>query len=65
MLNEDAGEGVGIETVIVRHHLDDTREVGKEIALVLVGQDGRDGGRVKLDVVVVNLDEVHVDVFRD
>lgn len=58
MLLEELPHRVGAEILAVGYHVDDAREVGEEVALVPVGQDGGDGGVVKLDVLVVHLDEV-------
>lgn len=48
-----------VEVLILRHHLDETRQVRKQVALVPVRKDCRDGGRVELDFIVVHLDKVY------
>lgn len=65
VLLEDSLERVRVERVVVGHHLNDSSQVGKQVALVAVCQDGRDSGVVKLDIFVVDLDKVHVEVFGD
>ena len=58
MLAQNLLQRIRVEAVVVGHHLDDARQVGHEVALVAVGQQGGHGGGVKLNVVVVDLDKV-------
>lgn len=51
-------ECVAVEILVVRNHLDQPREIRKEVSLVAVRQDGRDGRVVELNLGVVNLDEM-------
>lgn len=63
--SQDLLERLGGKWLLVGHHLNDSSHVGKEFALVAVGQQRRHGGRVELDFVVVHLDEVYGRVFLD
>ena len=65
MFVEELPQRVGAEILPVGYHVDDTGKVGKEVALVPVGQDRGDGGVVKLDILVVYLDEVNRGVSAD
>lgn len=65
MLLQELLQGGGAEAVLVGDHLDDARQVGAEVALVPVGQDGGHGGVVKLNVLVVDLDKVDGGVALD
>lgn len=58
VLAQNLLQRVRVEAVVVGHHLNDARQVGHEVALVAVGQQGGHGGGVKLNVVVVDLDKV-------
>lgn len=58
VLLQNALERARVKAVVVGHHFDNACEVGDEIALVAVCQKGRHGSRVKLNVVVVDLDEM-------
>ncbi len=58
LLGKQLPEVVCVEVGLIGDHLEDARHVGKEIALVPVGEDGRDAGVVELDVLEVYLDEV-------
>lgn len=63
MLVEEPPERVAGDGVFIRDQLDDASEVGNEIALVAVCQDGWHCRRVELDVVVVHLDEAHLAIL--
>lgn len=65
MLLQDLGQRGSAESVIVRDHLDETRHVGEEVALVMVGEEGGHGRGLELDVLVVDLDEVNRGVRLD
>lgn len=58
VLLEDSPERGRVEAVVVGHHLNDTGEVGNEVALVAVGEKRGHRCGIKLNVVVVDLDEV-------
>lgn len=60
-----AAECVVVVLVLAGQHLDQTRQISEQVALVAVGQDGRDGGVVKFNVVVMDLDKVDVRESRD
>ena len=64
MFFEDLFESRGIEDGIIRDQSDDVGEVCKEVALVLVGEDGWHTSCLELDVFVVDLDKVDVWILR-
>lgn len=55
----------GSKGLVVGNHLNQSRQVRKEISLVSVGEHSRHGGVVKLDLLVVDLDKVNVGVGLD
>ena len=64
MLPEQSLQRLGAERIIVGNHLDDSCEVGKEVSLVLVGEDCRHAGIVELDLFVVDLNKVNSGMSR-
>jgi len=65
LLGKQLPEVVGVEVGLVGNHLEDAGHVGKEIALVPVGEDRGDASVVELDVLEVYLDEVDGGVRAD
>lgn len=59
MLPEQRQQRIAVKVGLLGDQLDQAGQVGEEVALVAVGEDGGDGSVVELDVVVVDLDEVH------
>lgn len=65
VLLEDLFQGLGAKVLVIWHHLDDTGQVGKQVALVSVGQNGRHRGIVEFNILVVDLDEMNRRVGLD
>lgn len=63
MLLKQLLERIGVKIFVLRNHVDDARHVCNEVALVLVGQDCRDGSIVEFNILVVDLDKVDVGIF--
>jgi len=59
MLAQDILQSRGIEQRIVGDLVNDISQVGEEVALVLVREDGGHAGVVELDGFVVDAHEVH------
>lgn len=55
---EQPFERVTVEILVVRNHLDQPGKVRKEVSLVAVREDRRDGCVVELHLGVVDLDEM-------
>jgi len=62
VLDKQPFERVGVKILVIGEQLYQSRQVGKEIALVPVCEDGRHSGVVEVDVLVVDLDEVNFGV---
>ena len=65
MLLKHLHQSRGIKYRIIRNLINDVRQIGKQIALVLVAQDGGDTSGVEFNVVVVDFDEVDGGVGGD
>lgn len=59
VLLEDLFQGLGAKVLVIGHHLNNARQVGKQVSLVSVGQNGRHRGIVELNILVVDLDEMN------
>jgi hypothetical protein len=59
VLPQDGLEGAGVRGGVGGEVVDDVGQVGEEVALVLVREDGRHAGVVELDVLVGDAHEVH------
>jgi hypothetical protein len=62
MLSQDSLQRSGIKYTVVWNLVDDVGEVCKEVALILVSENGRDTCVVELDIFVVDSDEVNIGV---
>ncbi len=65
LLVEEFSQVVGVELVLVWHHLQDASQVGKKVPLVSVCENRRHASIVELDVLEVNLDKVDGRVVAD
>ena len=65
MALEELLERVGVEVLVFGDHLNDTGEIGDQVALVPVRQDGRYCRVVELDVLIVYFDKVNGGVLAD
>lgn len=63
MLLQDGLEGGRVEGCVGGDLVDDVSQVGEEVALVAVGEDGGHAGVVELDILVVHAHEMHGSVF--
>lgn len=65
VLLEDLFQGLGAKVLVVWHHLNDAGQVGEQVSLVSVGQNGRHCGIVEFNILVVDLDEMNRRVGLD
>jgi hypothetical protein len=59
VLLQDGFEGGRLDGGVSRQMVDDVGQVGEEVALVLVRQDGGHASVVELDILIGHADEVH------
>jgi hypothetical protein len=64
MLLQNTLQSLAVDGSVGGQLVDDVGQVGEEVALVAVGEDGRHAGVVKLDVLVGYAHEVHGCVLR-
>lgn len=62
---EEVLQGRSAEALVIGDQLDDTSEVGEQVSLVAVGQNGGHSRGVKFNVLVVDLDKMNVRVGLD
>ncbi len=65
VFSQDAFQGAGIKIGVVGDLVDDVSEVGEEVPLVFVGEDGGHAGVVEFDGFVMNTDEVDLGMSCD
>lgn len=65
LLVKELSQIVGVELILVWHHLQDAGQVGKQIPLVPICENRRDAGIIELDVLEVDLDKVDGRVGAD
>jgi len=65
LLNEELLERISVKLVLVRNQFQDASQVDKEIALVAICKNGRYTCRFKLEVQIMDLDEVDSRVGAD
>jgi len=58
VLDKEVVERIIVEFLVVGKHFHQPGQVGKEIPLVPIGEDGWNRGVVEFDLFVVDLDEV-------
>lgn len=62
MLLKELLQRRGAKDLVVRDHLDQASQIGKQVALIPVGQHSWHSGVVKLDFLVMDLDKVNLGV---
>lgn len=65
MLLENPFQRVTVKVLIVGDHVDNARQVGKQVALVPIRKDCRYGGIVKFYVFVVNFNKMYFGMRSD